>query len=244
MPKLGEHPSVETSNRHSESMRLVWANKKEKKMENQSVFICTFPQMTALLVKQYEEVRTWNAERSTPEKWHDMLQRHNDERLKLTKAFLASSDEHAGYNARNVKMARKTWHLLKMAEECNELSDAIMKHFTKGGLEVDIVTEAAHVEVALDHLYTIYDRTQAIEAKDVKYTQIAKKLDEQEKEVADKQQVVRDTLEAYHESLVTILDSIAKYVPPSPAERIEKDNLVRELKAKKALALECLKDLG
>ncbi len=225
-------------------MKLVWANKKEKEVENQSAVICTFPQMTKLLVEQYEELRTWNAERSTPERWHDMLQRHKDERLRLTADFLALSDKHAGYNERNVKLARKNWHLLKMAEECNELGDAIMKYFTKGGSEADIVTEAAHVEVALDHLYTIYDRTQAIEAKDVKYTQIAKKLDEQEKEVGDKRQIVRETLEAYHESLVTVLDMMAKYVPPSPTERMEKDSVVRELKAKKVLALECLKDLG
>ncbi len=36
-----------------------------------------------LLTRQYEELRTWNAERSTPERWHDMLLRHKEEQKVL-----------------------------------------------------------------------------------------------------------------------------------------------------------------
>jgi hypothetical protein len=36
-----------------------------------------------LYVRQYEELRTWNAERSTSEGWHDMIDRHKNERAAI-----------------------------------------------------------------------------------------------------------------------------------------------------------------
>ena len=49
-------------------------------MENQSATIS----MEELLVRQYDELLSWNAERPTQERWFDMLTRHKKERIVLS----------------------------------------------------------------------------------------------------------------------------------------------------------------
>ena len=56
----------------------------------------------------------------------------------------------------NIRINGKSWHLMKLMEESIELSDAIIKYFTKGGDEIDILKEAGDVEIALSNIRVIY----------------------------------------------------------------------------------------
>ena len=83
-----------------------------------------------------------------------------------------------GYDAileRNVKLNGKAWHLMKLAEECNELSAAIMQYFTKDGSEIAVISEAADVLVALDHFDKMYPG-ELSQFSDVKYGKIRERL--------------------------------------------------------------------
>lgn len=82
---------------------------------------------------------------------------------------------------RNIKTNGKTWHLQKTAEECCELSAAILKHLTKGAPEADIQLEIADVEIALYNLSIIYGRELIDKAKAEKLRRIEIKTREQER---------------------------------------------------------------
>jgi hypothetical protein len=81
---------------------------------------------------------------------------------------------------KNVLINGKEWHLLKLAEECNELSASILQYITKETSELFIQKEAGDVEIALCHLREIYGSIEIDKAKDEKYQRIETKLLEQE----------------------------------------------------------------
>ena len=84
---------------------------------------------------------------------------------------------------KNVAINGKPWHLLKLAEECNELATAILQWTTKGADELFIQKEAGDVEIALCHLREIYGSYEIDKAKEEKYYRIDKKLHEQENNI-------------------------------------------------------------
>lgn len=87
-----------------------------------------------------------------------------------------------GISKRNVAINGKTWHLLKLAEECAELGAAILQHLTKGSPEERIQEEAGDVEIALLNLSTIYGRGIIETAKIDKLARIERRVSEQEVE--------------------------------------------------------------
>jgi hypothetical protein len=57
---------------------------------------------------------------------------------------------------RCAKVRGKEWCLLKLAEECSELSSSILQYLTKNDSEVNIQNEMGDVEIAIDILKIIY----------------------------------------------------------------------------------------
>lgn len=79
---------------------------------------------------------------------------------------------------RSVEYRGKNWLLMKAAEECAELSAAILQHLNKEASEEDIQKEMADVGIALDHLEVIYGTSIVAPAKTAKWKAIQKKLEE------------------------------------------------------------------
>lgn len=76
------------------------------------------------------------------------------------------------------KVRGKEWCLLKLAEECSELSSSILQYLTKNNSEIDIQNEMGDVEIAIDILKIIYSNKNIDAAKENKYKKIDKKLKE------------------------------------------------------------------
>jgi NTP pyrophosphatase (non-canonical NTP hydrolase) len=79
---------------------------------------------------------------------------------------------------RCAKVRGKEWCLLKLAEECDELSAAILQKFTKDGSEANIQKEMADVEIAIDILKIIYSNKIIDTAKQNKLERIDRKNNE------------------------------------------------------------------
>jgi hypothetical protein len=77
---------------------------------------------------------------------------------------------------RCAKVRGKEWCLLKLAEECSELSSSILQHLTKGNSEIEIQKEMADVDLAIDILKIIYSNKVIDSAKQNKLERIEKKL--------------------------------------------------------------------
>jgi hypothetical protein len=77
---------------------------------------------------------------------------------------------------RCAKVRGKEWCLLKLAEECSELSSSILQHLTKGNSEIEIQKEMADVEIAIDILKIIYSNKIIDTARQNKLEKIEKKL--------------------------------------------------------------------
>jgi hypothetical protein len=77
---------------------------------------------------------------------------------------------------RCAKVRGKEWCLLKLAEECSELSSSILQHLTKGNSEIEIQNEMADVEIAIDILKIIYSNKIIDSAKQNKLEKIENKL--------------------------------------------------------------------
>ena len=91
---------------------------------------------------------------------------------------------------KNIRINGKQWHLLKLAEECNELSTSILQYLTKNTDEVFIQKEAGDVEIALCHLREMYGNEIIDKAKEEKYNRIKIRLLEQENEIYRKSNIV------------------------------------------------------
>jgi len=76
------------------------------------------------------------------------------------------------------KARTKEWNLLKLAEECSELSAAIIQHITKDCSEVEIQNEIGDVEIMIDILKIIYSNKVIENSKQNKYKKIENKLNE------------------------------------------------------------------
>jgi hypothetical protein len=57
---------------------------------------------------------------------------------------------------RCAKVRGKEWCLLKLAEECSELSSSILQYLTKNDSEINIQNEMGDVEIALSIMKIIY----------------------------------------------------------------------------------------
>jgi hypothetical protein len=57
---------------------------------------------------------------------------------------------------RCAKVRGKEWCLLKLAEECSELSSSILQYLTKNDSEINIQNEMGDVEIAIDIMKIIY----------------------------------------------------------------------------------------
>jgi hypothetical protein len=57
---------------------------------------------------------------------------------------------------RCAKVRGKEWCLLKLAEECSELSSSILQYLTKNASEINIQNEMGDVEIAIDIMKIIY----------------------------------------------------------------------------------------
>lgn len=64
--------------------------------------------------------------------------------------------------AHNLAVNGKAWHMLKLAEECAELSGAILKYYTKGESDVEILKEIADVEIAILNVRLFYKKHESI----------------------------------------------------------------------------------
>ena len=80
---------------------------------------------------------------------------------------------------RCIKVRGKEWCLKKLAEECSELSAAILQYLTKEASEINILKESADVEIAIRIIKLIYNNS-LIEYKEKKYLRIDKKCSELE----------------------------------------------------------------
>jgi NTP pyrophosphatase (non-canonical NTP hydrolase) len=76
----------------------------------------------------------------------------------------------------NIKVNSKKWILSKLAEECNELSLAILQHLNKNYDENNIIKEIADVETNIEHLRYIYNSKLIDIYKNKKYIRIMKRL--------------------------------------------------------------------
>jgi NTP pyrophosphatase (non-canonical NTP hydrolase) len=79
---------------------------------------------------------------------------------------------------RCAKVRGKEWCLLKLAEECSELSSSILQYLTKNDSEVNIQNEMGDVEIAIDILKIIYSNKVIDISKQNKLEKIDKKLKE------------------------------------------------------------------
>jgi hypothetical protein len=79
---------------------------------------------------------------------------------------------------RCAKVRGKEWCLLKLAEECSELSSSILQYLTKNDSEVNIQNEMGDVEIAMDILKIIYSNKVIDNSKQNKLEKIDKKLKE------------------------------------------------------------------
>jgi hypothetical protein len=79
---------------------------------------------------------------------------------------------------RCAKVRGKEWCLLKLAEECSELSASILQHLTKGNSEVNIQKEMADVEIVIDIMKIIYSNKIIDTSKQNKLEKIENKLKE------------------------------------------------------------------
>jgi hypothetical protein len=77
---------------------------------------------------------------------------------------------------RCAKVRGKEWCLLKLAEECSELSSSILQYMTKNNSEINIQNEIGDVEIAIDIMKIIYSNKIIDNAKQNKLEKIEKKL--------------------------------------------------------------------
>ena len=87
--------------------------------------------------------------------------------------------------ADNISLHTREWFLLKTAEECNELSAAIMQYVTKDGSSMAILAEIADVEICIELLSTIMGRTDIESYKRGKWEKIDRKNKELMQEIKD-----------------------------------------------------------
>ena len=88
---------------------------------------------------------------------------------------------------RNLEIRNPEWHLLKLAEECNELSLAIIQSITKGNNIEHIYEEMGDVEISIEHIKSLYSKENIYEiiekSKKKKWKKIDKKVSEIEKQL-------------------------------------------------------------
>lgn len=85
----------------------------------------------------------------------------------------------------NISIHTREWFLLKTAEECSELSAAIMQYLTKDGSSMAILAEIADVEISIELLSAIFGRTDIESYKRGKWEKINRKNDELMQESKD-----------------------------------------------------------
>ena len=84
---------------------------------------------------------------------------------------------------KSIKLRGTTWHLIKLAEECNELSAAILQWITKQAPVENILAEVGDVELSMAALQKIFGdngRLLIDKSKEDKQLRVEKKIIELE----------------------------------------------------------------
>jgi NTP pyrophosphatase (non-canonical NTP hydrolase) len=80
------------------------------------------------------------------------------------------------YDLKNIELSGEKWILSKFAEECSELSAAILQHLNKGTDLKKVEKEIADVRIEIRYYEEMYTNNNILEYENIKNKKINKRI--------------------------------------------------------------------